>query len=150
VGVRHGETSEYLLKNTKNLNLVLVDPYPEYQDLEHHYSVAEQEGIKAKTVERLSPYSDRFQFVHRPSVAASEMYRDATFDWAFIDAEHTYSACKADINAWWPKIKNTGALLLHDASMRPVSQAVREFVNNNDLALYQTGISTDIFCIWKS
>lgn len=36
------------------------------------------------------------------------------FDVVFIDAMHTYEACKQDIELWWPRLKPGGVMAFHD------------------------------------
>mgnify|MGYP001581580474 CR=1 FL=1 len=46
----------------------------------------------------------------------------------FIDADHSYEQCKADIEAWWPHVLPRGILCGHDYEMFPgVKQAADEF-----------------------
>jgi hypothetical protein len=46
----------------------------------------------------------------------------------FIDAEHTYESCKADLNAWWPHVMQGGVIIGHDYESFPgVKQAADEF-----------------------
>lgn len=50
-------------------------------------------------------------------------------DLIFIDAEHTYEALKADIEAWWPHLKDGGVMAFHDyktAAFPGVTQAIEE------------------------
>lgn len=55
------------------------------------------------------------------------------FDFVFIDADHRYEAIKADIAAWWPKVKAGGRLAGHDYTMAfpGVIQAVNEVFAGN-------------------
>jgi predicted O-methyltransferase YrrM len=68
------------------------------------------------------------------SVEASKRYADDSLDFVFIDAAHDYDNVKADINAWYPKVKRGGHIAGHDysADWPGVRQAVDEyFVGKN-------------------
>ena len=62
---------------------------------------------------------------------------DASLDFVFIDAEHTYDAVKQDIAAWEPKIKPGGWVMGHDYCDKfpGVRQAVQERYGGREIAL---------------
>lgn len=64
----------------------------------------------------------------KESLEAVNDYPDKSFDLVFIDAEHTYEGCAADIKAWGPKAKKI--LCGHDYGPEwpSVRRAVDEFV----------------------
>ena len=72
------------------------------------------------------------------SLKAATLFPDQYFDLVFIDADHHYETTKADIKAWWPKIKKGGVLSGHDYSLnvtkrthhKGVTQAVDEIFGN--------------------
>ena len=68
--------------------------------------------------------------INKPSIVAANLFSDKSIDFAFIDADHDYENVKADLIAWWPKIKPGGILAGHDycSGWAGVSQAVDEFV----------------------
>jgi len=45
---------------------------------------------------------------------AHPSFPDGMADIIFIDAEHTYSAIKRDLENWWPKLKPGGMMCGHD------------------------------------
>jgi hypothetical protein len=53
----------------------------------------------------------------------------------FIDGDHTYEGCKADIDSWYPHMKKHGVMLFHDCdeSSPGVVQAVKEFVEGHTI-----------------
>ena len=61
------------------------------------------------------------------SIRVAELYENESLDFVFIDGNHIYEAVKADINAWFPKIKKGGVLAGHDYQFPGVRRAVDEF-----------------------
>lgn len=53
----------------------------------------------------------------------------------FIDGDHSYEGCKADIDSWYPHMAKDGVMLFHDcdASSPGVVKAVEEFVASHDV-----------------
>jgi hypothetical protein len=66
--------------------------------------------------------------IRQPSLAAAQFIRnDLACVW--VDAEHDYENCKADILAWLPKVKRGGIIAGHDwddIDFPGVSKAVKE------------------------
>lgn len=56
----------------------------------------------------------------------------------FIDGDHTYEGCKADIDAWYPRMAKNGVMLFHDAdeSSPGVVRAIEEFVKKHKLDVF--------------
>lgn len=54
-------------------------------------------------------------------------------DLLFIDGDHSYEGCKADIESWYPFIKNGGIMLFHDCDETSVGvmRAITEFVHTH-------------------
>lgn len=124
IGVSIGNLSEQLLKNRKDLELLLIDPYRADSKDGRWYNSGSPEarrdqvrhehcyGTALSRVQEVS--KDRWTFIRLPSVEAAKKVDDKSLDFAFIDADHTYEGCSEDIAAWAPKVKPGGLLCGHD------------------------------------
>ena len=41
---------------------------------------------------------------------AAERFADGSLDFVYVDASHKYADARADIEAWWPKVKAGGLM----------------------------------------
>jgi predicted O-methyltransferase YrrM len=72
---------------------------------------------------------ERARLVRCDSARAARLFDEATVDFVYIDADHSYEGCLADIKAWLPKVRPGGILAGHDHSevhYPGVVRAVRE------------------------
>jgi len=70
--------------------------------------------------------------VRMPSLEAAMQFEDNSIDFVFLDASHEYEDIKADIEAWYPKVKPGGLFAGHDYGWPGVQRAVNEFAALND------------------
>jgi len=93
------------------------------------------------------------------SVDAADDFPDRTFDWIYVDGDHTYDAVLSDLETFAPKVKQDGLILGHDYVNYPgteelnygVIEAVDAFLSSsrfNFLALTAEGHAT--FVLWDS
>lgn len=61
------------------------------------------------------------------SVAAAAQFADASIDFLFIDDDHTEASVRADLAAWFPKVKPGGVIAGHDFDKPGVHSAVSAF-----------------------
>lgn len=148
VGVRHGVFSEYLLKKNHNLSMFLVDPYTSYEDVHHTYTAEEQLEIKDSAMFRLEPYGKRAHWLYLTSVVASQHIANSSLDFVFIDANHDYQDVKADLAAWWPKVRKNGLFCGHDFNMDGVNKAVREFASEPNRDIHHISHPVDVWYIF--
>lgn len=136
VGVQRGEYSEQLLKaGVRFLHLVdLWAQQPDYFDIANVADAEHQKNFK-ETCERMVMFRER-HYIHRgPSVRMSHSVKDDSLDFVYLDADHKYKAIKADLAAWYPKVRAGGVISGHDFMDSPnccgsefgVASAVQEF-----------------------
>jgi len=115
VGVRDGRTTFYLLDNCPNLIIYGID-----LSISGFYN----KQIKEKYKDRLVPIQGNSSLVvdQIPNV-----------DLVFIDGDHSYNGCSADIRAYRSKVKSNGLLSGHDIDFPGVNQAVTQLVINYDV-----------------
>ncbi len=78
---------------------------------------------------------DHVRHVRADSVRASEIYKDASLDLVFIDADH--AEAKRDMDAYWPKVKPGGVMAGHDIGENDVASAVQAFCQENGVSYYR-------------
>lgn len=69
---------------------------------------------------------DRVEILAEDSLAAANQFEEASIDIVLLDAGHEYQEVRADIEAWWPKIKVGGRMFFHDWGWEGVRKAIEE------------------------
>jgi len=124
IGVWEGQMSEHLLYALPGLTLALVDrwvpPKPDDSyatsgDLKAACSVERFKAAKRKTIDRMRSFSSyRYTILAEESTRAALYFSNGSLDFVFIDADHSYIGCLADIRAWLPKVRSGGWIGGHD------------------------------------
>lgn len=130
VGVLRGEFSKTILEAWPGAKLYLVDPWAHqeaYVDINNGPDQNYHEQNLAETLRNVQPWRARVQILRGMSVDAAGLLPDGHLDWAYLDADHSYSAVRADLRAWWPKIKEGGVLSGHDMVFDGVYPKAGEF-----------------------
>jgi predicted O-methyltransferase YrrM len=102
VGALHGEFSRQILKIADPVELHLID-----HELDPRLSAMAADPL----------VRDRVRVHHRDSAEALASFPDGSFDWIYIDAQHTYGGVKRDIVAARSKVKPDGLLVFNDYTM---------------------------------
>jgi len=127
LGVRKGQLLFMLLDQCPKLSMLAVDAWiPTKADNGSEWPHREYEKYVRKTAEK---YADRVRILKGLSQDAVKQVKNNQYDFIFIDADHSYNACKQDILLWVPKIKHSGWLLGDDVDRASgVKKAVNELL----------------------
>ena len=126
VGVYEGATSAVLANAiAPDGRLWLVDPFSRDTRPERWLGISYSSYIAHHSV---SPWPDRVRFVQETSIAAAaKVQLNGPAELIFIDADHAYSAVKADFIAWHPHLAEGGSIAFHDSRMCPARPDLAEF-----------------------
>ena len=153
VGVFPGVTAANLLALMPDLQLYGVDPWSPYpEDAEQPHPDHVQQLGDTKTLywglpialRHLAVNASRWHPIRLPSVKAARCFGVGELDFVFIDGEYSYHAVKADVEAWWPKIRAGGLLIGHDYTPKRfprVCRAVDEFAQSKQARIIRAGHS---------
>ena len=148
VGVRHGENAKRLLQEFPSLVLVLVDPYCAYQDVEEFYTEEKQLVIEQAAHKNLQEFEGQTIWVKSSSVSAA-YHLISTYDFIFLDGNHSYDAIRQDMALWWDHVAPGGFLMGHDYSMDGVTKAVNEFATVLNVSFKTSDTEADVWWIKK-
>jgi predicted O-methyltransferase YrrM len=56
----------------------------------------------------------RYRQIHGSSPDVGQFWSEGPVDLVFVDGDHSYQGCRADLEAWKPHVLPAGYLLLHD------------------------------------
>jgi hypothetical protein len=120
VGVFKAEFSRYLLSATPCSKLLLVDPYLNYDEYADGINTMDMERVYETARNNVSTFTGRFHFIRDTSLKAAATVEDGSLDFVYIDGNHAYDFVYADMEAWWPKLKQGGYMVCDDCYNRPL------------------------------
>ena len=137
LGSWKGKSTSYivteLINNDRDVKFFTVDTFEGVldgtDDTENaaytSYNLTEIYDIFQENTKHLK---DHFTVIKSKSHEAASHFDDESVDVIFIDAGHSYEAVKADLEAWYPKMKPDSIMSGHDFNLWPgVNKAVKEF-----------------------
>jgi hypothetical protein len=116
-----------ILNSGKKISLDCVDTW---LGSEEHvgYDILEKDGLYNEFIKNIDPLKNIINPIRTTSLEASKLYEDESIDFIFLDASHKYEDVKADMEAWYPKVKPGGIFSGHDyPTWTQVVKAVDEF-----------------------
>ena len=150
VGVETGEYSKIILAGSNLAKLYSVDSWKEYPPTEYrdinNLSQGKHDRNWRLTRETLASFGTRSEILRLSSAEAALHFPDVSLDFIYIDANHGYRECAADLASWWPKLRIGGVFAGHDfvpygiyeQGEFGVQRAVIEFVNKYGLEFFLT------------
>jgi hypothetical protein len=144
VGTWKGKSASYMAveiaNSKKNIKFYCVDPWNgacEDHNANHYRCKEVQNNtLYDLFLNNIEPVKDYIIPIKDYSLNAVNQFQDASLDFVFIDASHDYKNAKADIEAWYPKMKKGSIFSGHDyPNYEGVKQAVDEFVKEKNLIL---------------
>ena len=146
IGVQMGNFSECLLKSNSLTTLYLIDCWTHQENYLDMANVnnAQQEYYYRHVLRKFKSDS-RVKIVKDFSSKACSVFDNSSFDFIYLDADHSYDAIKNDIENWYGKLRSGGMMAGHDYFNGVVPQgnfgvktAVDEFVQKHNYTLYLT------------
>ena len=122
VGAFYGKSAAYMAveiaNSGKNIKFDVVDTWrgsPEHQEgaWDHREDMVNDTAFEVFT-ENMKPVEGFYNAIKLPSLEAANQYDNNSLDFVFIDASHEYESVKADIEAWYSKVKSGGFIGGHD------------------------------------
>lgn len=116
IGVAEGRFTAALLSLCPKVQLWAIDDYaPGYRTwMGAEWSQERQDANKRAFAEVLTQFPDRLRLMGLSSLDAADEFPDASLDFVFIDADHSYEAVSADIAVWRRRIRPGGWMTGHD------------------------------------
>jgi len=118
-----------IANSNKNIDFYCVDLWSGVVSYSINKNIKSDDIVYTEFTNNISAVSNYIKPLRMSSLEAAASFEDNTIDFIFIDASHDYENVKADLAAWYPKLKITGVIGGHDYAGRiGVVKAVDEFV----------------------
>ena len=145
IGVWKGRFTRTVLTVLQPSILYLIDPYIAQQDAgtgeqSGHNTQADLNRIFAETLQKIkhvTPSNTQIKFIRKKSTDADADIPDGSLDWMYIDGDHSYAGCSADLQLATKKVRRGGWIICDD--YRPscgVVQAVQEACQTSHLRFW--------------
>jgi hypothetical protein len=137
IGVDNGDFSKHILKKSNPKKLFLIDPWIEMLDIQN---INQNHSKKYDTVKEMFSKDPRVVILKKSSSEALTDIDDGSIDWIYIDGDHKYESCLADLQNYADKVKDDGYICGHDWVTRPkkgfgINQAVEDFIKESGFIL---------------
>ena len=144
VGCWLGKSLHYLARELqlrgKTNQIYAIDTWSGDDTLaEHVAKLGGPDKLYQMFLQNMRQFAGRVLPIRMPSVEAAALFPDEFFGALFLDANHSYEAVRADLEAWYPKVRHGGLIFGHDyipthlRSLGGVVRAVDEFFADDSI-----------------
>ncbi len=117
IGVFRGGFSNWVLSNwpacTKYYMVDLWSAQDNYRQMDNATTSKNLERME-EARRNVARFGTKAVLVRKSSVEAAAQFEDASIDFVYLDARHTYDAVMEDLEAWWPKVRPGGIVAGED------------------------------------
>jgi len=140
VGTWYGRSATYMAVEIENSGkLIKFDCVDTWKGSEEHQNtdknIIEDGTIYPQFLQNIEPVKHIINPIKTTSIEAAKLYEDESLDFIFIDASHDYDNVKADIEAWFPKLKKHRIFAGHDYYWAGVKKAVDELFQDKKILI---------------
>jgi hypothetical protein len=142
VGIAFGTQSIQILKDTNIEKLYSIDPHQYFPQSVYsngmNFTQQHFELIHYNVQQRLKKFDNRSEIIRKTSLNAVKEFEDNSLDFVYIDDNHSYENVKAELHAWYTKVRLGGLLIGDDygnLGHPGVKRAVDEFFANKKLSV---------------
>lgn len=137
IGVARGESSYAILESCPYVSLIGIDPFKAYIDWNGPVDQEHNDKTKEISIRNMKNFTERWFFLEMTSDEAisSQNWAPGSFDFVFIDGDHSYEGAKKDMQNYYKLIRPGGLFAGHDYHLKTVRTALEEFRVENKIRL---------------
>lgn len=112
IGVRWGKNAIDMFEAIPGLDLIAVDPWCDYNDIDKILTIEKHERQLRKAQKVLAPYN--ITFMRMKSMEAVVEIPNESLDFVYIDGNHCFDFIMEDLIEWNRKVRQGGIISGHD------------------------------------
>jgi hypothetical protein len=133
IGTGYGCNAIHILHKLNIKRLYCIDPLLPYTDGDGTFKT--NSAIKSEQTRRMLSLYDNITFIRKSSSEAVNDIRglNEPIDFVYIDGNHTYEYAIADMQNYYPLLRQNGILAGHDINWFSVRKALMDFCKQNSI-----------------
>ena len=98
--------------------------------------------------ENMKILGSRFKLIKESSTNAATQLEDDSYDFIFIDADHSMKAVLQDLDSYWPKLRVGGIMAGHDNNIFGVNFAVTSWTKRKGIDISDIKVGSNNSWWW--